>query len=56
MFYCKAKDWREANTEHVKIGLNIRDFSSINELVVLSNLENANAIMISEKIYDDTLC
>jgi uncharacterized protein YlbG (UPF0298 family) len=30
--------------------LNIRDFSSINELVVLSNLENANAIMISENI------
>ncbi len=50
MYDCKAKDWREANREHAKKGLNIRDFSSINELVVLSNLENANAIMISENI------
>jgi len=50
MYDCKAKDWREANPEHAKKGLNIRDFSSINELVVLSNLENANAIMISENI------
>jgi len=50
MYDCKAKDWREANPEHAKKGLNIRDFSSINELVVLSNLENANAIMVSENI------
>ena len=50
MYKCKAKDWREANPEHAKKGLNIRDFSSINELVVLSNLENFNAIMITEKI------
>ena len=33
MYNCKAKDWREANPEHAKKGLNIRDFSSINELV-----------------------
>jgi hypothetical protein len=50
MYDCKAKDWREANPKHAEKGLNIRDFSSINELVVLSNLENANAIMISENI------
>ena len=50
MYDCKAKDWREANSEHAEKGLNIRDFSSINELVVLSNLENANSIMISENI------
>jgi len=50
LYNCKAKDWREANPEHARKGLNIRDFSSINELVVLSNLENANAIMISENI------
>ena len=30
--------------------MNIRDFSSINELVVLSNLENLNAVMIKENI------
>ena len=50
MYGCKAKDWREANPEHAKKGLNIRDFSSINELVVLSNLENLNAIMVSENV------
>jgi len=50
MYDCKAKDWRDANPKHAKKGLNIRDFSSINELVVLSNLENVNAIMISENI------
>ena len=50
MYECTAKDWREANPEHAKKGLNIRDFSSINELVVLSNLENLNSIMIGENI------
>jgi len=50
MFNCTAKDWREANKEHAKKGMNIRDFSSINELVVLSNLENLNAVMITESI------
>ena len=50
MYECTAKAWREVNPEHDKKGLNIRDFSSINELVVLSNLENLNAMMISENI------
>jgi hypothetical protein len=50
MYECTAKDWRDANPDHAKKGLNIRDFSSINELVVLSNLENLNSIMISENI------
>jgi len=50
MYNCTAKDWREANKEHAKKGMNIRDFSSINELVVLSNLENLNAVMITENI------
>jgi hypothetical protein len=50
MYDCTAKDWRDANPEQAKKGLNVRDFSSINELVVLSNLENLNAIMVSEKI------
>ena len=50
MYNCTAKDWREANKEHAKKGMNIRDFSSINELVVLSNLENLNAVMIAESI------
>ena len=50
MYNCTAKDWREANKEHAKKGMNIRDFSSIYELVVLSNLENLNAVMITENI------
>ena len=49
LFGCTAKDWREANKEHADKGLNIRDFASINELVVLSNLENVNAILIERK-------
>ena len=40
---------REANKEQADKGLNIRDFASINELVVLSNLENVNAILIERK-------
>ncbi|PCI98674.1 MAG: DNA-binding protein [Flavobacteriales bacterium] len=50
MYNCTAKDWRDVNKEHSKKGMNIRDFSSINELVVLSNLENLNAVMITENI------
>lgn len=50
LFRCTAKDWREANTDKARNGLNIRDFASINELVVLSNLENINAILIRNQI------
>lgn len=50
MFNCTAKDWREANKKHAKKSMNIRDFSSFNELVVLSNLEKLYAVMIAENI------
>ncbi|MGM0650688.1 MAG: KilA-N domain-containing protein [Bacteroidota bacterium] len=50
LFKCTAKDWREANPEKAERGLNIRDFASINELVVLSNLENLNSILIRNQI------
>ncbi len=50
LFKCTAKDWREANYELVKKGMNIRDIASINELAVLSNLETLNAEMIMNKI------
>jgi len=50
LFKCTAKDWREANTDLVKKSMNIRDFASINELAILSNLETINAQMIKEKI------
>jgi len=45
----RLKIWKEVNKEHAEKGLNIRDFASINELVVLSNLENVNAILIERK-------
>jgi len=50
IFNCTAKDWRSANSDHVKKGLNIRDFASINELVILSNMENINAVLIEKGI------
>lgn len=50
IFYCTARDWREANPELAKKGLNIRDFASINELAVLSNIESLNAELIKSNI------
>ena len=50
LFNCTAKDWREVNPKHAKKKLNIRDFASINELAVLSNIESLNALMIKKKI------
>jgi hypothetical protein len=45
LFGCTAKQWRERNPELAKKN-NIRDFASINELTVLSNLETHNAELI----------
>ena len=50
LFNCTEKDWRDANFHKAKKGLNIRDFESINELVVLSNLENLNSILIRNQV------
>lgn len=47
LFGFTAKAWREANPELAKKN-NVRDFASINELTVLSNLESHNAQMIKE--------
>lgn len=46
LFGCTAKEWREANPALSKQGKNIRDFASINELIVMSNIESLNAEMI----------
>jgi len=46
LFKCTAKEWRDANPSHVKERKNIRDFASINELIVMSNIESLNAEMI----------
>ena len=45
LFGCTAKAWREANPELAKQG-NIRDYATIAELTVLSNLETHNAELI----------
>ena len=47
LFGFTAQAWRDANPELAKHS-NIRDYSSINELTVLSNLETHNAQMIRE--------
>jgi len=50
LYNCTAKDWRDLNPEEAEKGLNIRDFASINELAVLSNIESLNSDMIKKGI------
>lgn len=50
LFNCSAKDWRTLNPELARKDFNIRDFASINELAVLSNLESLNAELIKKNI------
>ena len=47
LFNKRSKQWREENPE---LKGNIRDYSSLNELLVLSNMESYNAILISKGI------
>ncbi len=47
LFHTTAKQWRELNPELAK-NSNVRDYASINELTVLSNLESHNAELIKE--------
>ncbi len=47
LFGFTAKAWRESNQELAKYS-NVRDYATINELTVLSNLETHNAQMIRE--------
>lgn len=47
LFGMTAKQWRETNPD--KKG-NIRDHASINELICLANIENLNAVLISENL------
>lgn len=52
LFGYTAKDWVEANPELAK-KLNMRDTASINELVVLSNLESLNSELIKQGMSRD---
>lgn len=45
IFGMTAKEWRE---QHPGMKGNIRDYASINELICLSNMENINAVLISD--------
>lgn len=46
IFGCTAKDWEQQNPELVKKGLNLRDTATINQLVVLSNIEARNSELL----------
>jgi hypothetical protein len=46
-FGITAKLWREQNPD---LKGNIRDYASINELICLSNMENLNAVFITENL------
>ena len=48
LFGFTAKAWRESNPELAR-NSNVRDYATINELTVLSNLETHNAQMIREE-------
>ncbi len=45
LFNKRAKEWREENPN---LEGNIRDYASLNELLVLANMENYNAILIGK--------
>lgn len=47
LFGMTAKQWREANPD---LKGNIRDYATINELICLSNMENLNALFISDEM------
>lgn len=46
LFGCTSKEWRKANPKHAKKGFNMRDFASMSQLIVMSNLESMNAEMV----------
>lgn len=46
LFGTTAKEWRERNSQ--KKG-NIRDYATLNQLLVLANIESYNAVLIEQK-------
>ena len=49
LFDCTAKQWQEANPELAKT-MNVRDTATINQLIVLSNIESLNAELIKQGV------
>lgn len=54
LFGITSKEWRKQNQKRDEDGENIRDSASINELIVLSNMESMNAQMIRDKVNKQT--
>ncbi len=50
LFGCTAKQWKEVNQAQFLQGNNMRNFASINELTVMSNLESLNSELIKRGI------
>lgn len=50
LFGCTAKMWKDQNPSLAVGNKNMRDYASINELNVLSNLESLNSVFIANKI------
>ena len=47
LFNKRAKQWREENPD---LKGNMRDYASLNELLVLANMESYNAILIGKVV------
>lgn len=47
LFNKRAKEWREENSD---IKGNVRDHASLEELLVLANMESYNAILIEKRL------
>lgn len=50
IFKCTAEDWRNSNPVLARKGLNVRDTATINQLVVLSNIESLNSELIKQGV------
>lgn len=50
IFKCTAEDWRNSNPVLARKGLNVRDTATINQLVVLSNIESLNSVLIKRGV------
>ena len=50
VFGMTAKEWRKNNKERAKRRENLRDSASINELLVITNLESLNSVMARDGI------
>ena len=48
LFNKRAKQWREENPD---LKGNMRDYASLNELLVLANMESYNAVLIGKGMY-----